>query len=58
MFFEGHNKMTNSCDIGRKTFAKDHQMDVENGAMTVKEFIELTKNNFGGDVIKKLENAV
>ena len=58
MFFEWHNKLTNSCDIGRKTFAKDHQIDVENGAMTVKEFIELTKNNFGGDAIKKLENAL
>ena len=54
-FFEWHHKLTGSCLMGRQQFAKDHGVDLE-GEMTVEEFIELTKNSFGGDIIKKLEN--
>lgn len=54
-FFEWHHKLTRSCLMGRQQFAKDHGVDLE-GEMTVEEFIELTKNSFGGDIIKKLEN--
>ena len=54
-FFEWHHKLTRSCLMGRQQFAKDHDVDLE-GEMTVEEFIALTKNAFGGDIIKKLEN--
>ena len=40
--------------MGRKAFAKDHDIDIENDVMTVAEFINLTKNSFGGSVIKQL----
>lgn len=40
--------------MGRQQFAKDHGVNLE-GEMTVDEFIALTKNTFGGDIIKKLE---
>ena len=53
-FFEWHHKLTGSCLMGRQQFAKDHDVDLD-GEMTVEEFIELTKNSFGGDIIKKLE---
>ena len=53
-FFEWHHKLTGSCLMGRQQFAKDHDVDLE-GDMTVEEFIALTKNSFGGDIIKKLE---
>lgn len=53
-FFEWHHKLTGSCLMGRQQFAKDHGVDLE-GEMTVEEFIALTKNAFGGDIIKKLE---
>ena len=53
-FFEWHHKLTGSCLMGRQQFAKDHNVDLD-GEMTVEEFIELTKNSFGGDIIKKLE---
>lgn len=53
-FFEWHHKLTGSCFMGRQQFAKDHDVDLE-GEMTVEEFIELTKNAFGGDIIKRLE---
>ena len=53
-FFEWHHKLTGSCLMGRQQFAKDHGVDLD-GEMTVKEFIALTKNAFGGDIIKRLE---
>ena len=53
-FFEWHHKLTGSCLMGRQQFAKDHGIDLD-GEMTVEEFIDLTKNAFGGDIIKRLE---
>ena len=53
-FFEWHHKLTGSCLMGRKQFAKDHDIDLE-GEMTAEEFIKLTKNAFGGEIIKRLE---
>ena len=53
-FFEWHHKLTGSCLMGRQQFAKDHNVDLD-GEMTVEEFITLTKNAFGGDIIKRLE---
>ena len=53
-FFEWHHKLTRSCLMGRQQFAKDHDVDLD-GEMTVEEFIDLTKNAFGGDIIKRLE---
>lgn len=55
-FFEWHHKLTGSCFMGRQQFAKDHDVDLE-GEMTVEEFIALTKNAFGGDIIKRLEEG-
>lgn len=54
-FFEWHHKLTGSCLMGRQQFAKAHDVDLE-GEMTVEEFIELTKNAFGGDIIRRLED--
>ena len=53
-FFEWHHKLTGSCLMGRQQFAKDHGVDLE-GEMTVSEFIKLTKNAFGGEIIRRLE---
>ena len=55
-FFGWHHKLTGSCLMGRKQFAKDHGVDLE-GKMTVSEFIKLTKNAFGGEIIKRLEEG-
>lgn len=55
-FFEWHHKLTGSCLMGRQQFAKDHDVDLE-GEMTVEEFIVLTKNAFGEEIIKRLEEG-
>ena len=53
-FYEWHHKLTGSCEFGRNAFIKNHGIDLENGTYTVKEFIEYTKNDFGGEIIKQL----
>ena len=52
--YDWHHKLTGSCEMGRQQFAKDHGIDLD-GKMSIKEFIKLTKNAYGGEIIKKLE---
>ena len=53
-FYDWHHRLTGSCDMGRKQFAQDHGVDLEHGMMTLTEFLELTKNAYGSDVIRKV----
>ena len=53
-FYDWHHRLTGSCDMGRKQFARDHGVDLEHGMMTLTEFLELTKDAYGGDVIWKV----
>ena len=53
-FYDWHHRLTGSCDIGRKAFAKDHGIDLKDGTMTLHEFLELTKNAYGGEVIRRV----
>ena len=55
-FFKWHHLLTGSCQMGRKVFVKNHGIDM-NDSMTVEEFISLTENDFGQDVILKLKGA-
>ena len=54
-FFDWHGKLTGSCELGRESFAKNHNIDLENDVFTVAEFIALTENEYGGEVIKRLK---
>lgn len=54
-FFYWHNILTGSCLLGRKQFCKEHEID-SNKNYTVRYFLELTKDAYGGDVIKSLMN--
>ena len=54
-FFKWHHILTGSCEFGRREFCRQHNIDIENGQYTVEEFIEITKNAYGGDTIKKLK---
>ena len=55
--YDWHHRLTGSCEMGRKAFAEDHEIDVERGEMTVEAFIDLTWDAYGGDIIKKLAAA-
>ena len=52
--FIWHHVLTESCKAGREAFCKDKGIDVDNDRFTVYEFIELTKNSYGGEIIRKL----
>ncbi len=53
-FYVWHNRLTGSCEMGRTSFAATHGIDIDNDYMTVREFIELTKDSFGGQIIRML----
>ena len=50
--YDWHHRLTGSCEAGRKAFAKDHGIDL-NADMTREAFFELTKDAYGGSVIRK-----
>lgn len=52
-----HNWLTGSCEFGRKEFARENGLDINSGSMTMREFIELTENAYGGEVIKQLKES-
>ena len=56
-FYDWHNKLTGSCEMGRKAFAGSHGIDIDNDFMTVAEFIKITKDSYGGEVIRLLEES-
>ena len=54
VFYEWHNMLTGSCEMGRNTFVKNHGINLDD-EMTVDEFIELTINDFGSEIIEQLK---
>ena len=56
-FFHWHHRLTGSCELGRNAFARDRGLEKLDGAHTVEWFIELTKNAYGGEVIRKVQAA-
>jgi len=52
-FFQWHYTLTGSCSLGREQFMRDRGLSMD-GSFTVVEFVELTKDSYGGDVIKKI----
>ena len=55
--FEWHSRLTGSCEQGRIMFCKDRGLDWRNGEYTVNEFIEITKDAYGGEVIRQLDKT-
>ena len=57
-FFEWHHYLTGSCEMGRKAFVKNGGYDIEHDRFTVQEFIDITRNAYGKDVILRLEKEM
>ena len=53
--FDWHNILTGSCLFGRQQFCKEHEIAVDKDTFSVNQFIDLTVNAYGGDVIKQLK---
>ena len=57
-FYDWHHRLTGSCDMGRRQFARDHGIDVDSDTMTLREFLALTKDAYGGSVIRKVQEKL
>lgn len=53
--FDWHHILTGSCEAGRRQFCRDHGIDLD-ASYTVRYFIDLTRDAYGGDVIKLLDD--
>ena len=51
--FEWHHTLTGSCEFGRCEWCKSHGYQPTD-SITVRTFIEQTRNDYGGDVIRQL----
>lgn len=51
--FAYHHILTGSCRMGRETFVADKGLSLD-GKTSIREFVELTKDSYGGKIIKKL----
>ncbi|MGN6559720.1 MAG: hypothetical protein ACTHJ2_04265 [Candidatus Nitrosocosmicus sp.] len=56
-FFEWHHFLTGSCKSGRLMFVQSKGIDL-NGKMTTSDFLNLTKNEYNGSVIKDILNTL
>ena len=54
--FVYHHVLTGSCRMGRESFANSRGISLSDET-TVREFVQLTKDAYGGDIIKKLPKA-
>ncbi|MGM9686545.1 MAG: hypothetical protein ACI3YI_10040 [Bacteroidaceae bacterium] len=52
--FDWHHRLTGSCEQGRIAFCNEHGLDWMNGEYSVNEFIDLTKDAYGGEIIRRL----
>lgn len=53
-FYEWHRYLTGSCEMGRKSFMQDRNINFDD-MYTVDEFIALCENSYGGETIKELK---
>ena len=54
--FTYHHVLTGSCRMGRENFVKNHGLSLD-GQTTVRQFVALTEDSYGGKVIRQLEEA-
>ena len=54
--FTYHHVLTGSCRMGRESFVLDRGLSLDDKT-TVREFVQLTKNAYGGNIIKQLPQA-
>ena len=54
--FEWHYALTGSCEAGRLAWCNNHELEPTD-SITVRSFIELTRDNYGGDIIRQLAKS-
>lgn len=54
--FHWHHVLTGSCKQGREAFCRSHGIDLEKDFFTIDQFVRMTEDSYGGDIVKKLWN--
>ena len=54
--FKLHNTLTGSCEFGRRQFCERHGISLDD-SMTMADFIDKTKGEYGGEAIRQLAEA-
>ena len=52
-FYDWHHILTGSCRMGRDKFCKENGIDLTK-RYSVRYFLNITKNSYGGDIIKQI----
>ena len=55
--YDWHHILTGSCRAGRDAWCRDHGLSPDSDRMTVREFLRLTANSYGGEVIRQVSKA-
>ena len=55
--YNWHHILTGSCTAGRDSFARDHSISIDSDEFTVREFIKITCQSYGGENIRRLALA-
>ena len=56
--YQWHFNLTGSCSYGRYEFVKSKGIDTKRDSFTIHQFIDLTIDQYGGDVIKQLKETI
>ena len=56
-FYDWHHILTGSCRMGRDAFCKENGIDLTK-KYSVRYFLNITKNSYGGDIIKQIINEL
>ena len=52
--FHWHHVLTGSCKQGREAFCRSHGIDLGKDFFTIDQFVRMTKDSYGGDIVEKL----
>ena len=55
--FEWHYFLTGSCKLGRLALISERNIDINNDLVSVNEFIEMSRDKFGWEIIKLLKSC-
>ena len=56
--FDAHGALTGSCRMGREQFCRNRGIDLDTATYTVREFCAMTRDQYGSDVIRALEEKL
>ena len=51
-----HHKLTGSCRMGIQSWVDNRGISLTSDSMTINEFLEITKDAYGGSIIKQIIN--